>query len=154
MISQNRTQPANAGAIRGFCEHRLRIESGDKGLRADGVSHKAGGDANGAIGPEVDARSRQCGDADRDGDDGTFSQVHTLPDGTNTGKSLTRRLRRTHRGQRLHGATQQRGQRRPCATERHVQQLDAGAGGEHFHRDMQRADAATPLGQVAHTETP
>ena len=51
------------------------------------MGDKAGGEPDGAIGPEVDARSCQRGNEDCDGDDDPFSQVHVLRAGTNNGRS-------------------------------------------------------------------
>ena len=83
--AEHMAQPANSGAVGDLREHVLRIEARDEGLRADVMGNVTGSNAAGAIGPEVDARSCQCGDADRDGDNGPFSQVHRLRDGMNTG---------------------------------------------------------------------
>src|SRR5882724_2503012 len=59
MISQTPAQPADALAVQGFREYRLRIEPGDESLRADRVGHEAGGDADRAIGAEGDTQSKQ-----------------------------------------------------------------------------------------------
>jgi hypothetical protein len=71
-------QLSNPGTVGNFGEHSLRIEARDEGLGTDIVRDDAGDDANGAIGPEVDARSRHCGQQDRDSRNDPFSQVHML----------------------------------------------------------------------------
>src|SRR5882762_6202695 len=59
MISQAPTQPADALAVHGFREYRLRIEPGDEGFRADRVGDESGGDADRAVGAEGDTQSEQ-----------------------------------------------------------------------------------------------
>ena len=48
------------------------------------MGHVAGSDADRTVGPEVDGRARQRGDEDGEPDGDPLSQVHALPNGTNT----------------------------------------------------------------------
>ena len=50
----------------GFGKYGLRIEAGDKGLRADDVRDITGGDTDGAIGPEMDADARRSATTHQD----------------------------------------------------------------------------------------
>src|SRR6202521_4557288 len=61
MMSENPTQPANAGTVRGFREYRLRMEPGDKDLRAGGLCHKSARYSNRAIGAEDRAQRDRHG---------------------------------------------------------------------------------------------
>jgi len=79
------TQAAEARPVHCFSEHRLRLQSRNKGLGADHVRDRAGGEADRPVGPEVDGRARQRGDEDGEPDGDPLSQVHVLPNGTNTG---------------------------------------------------------------------
>jgi hypothetical protein len=67
--------PAKVG---GFREYRLRIETGDEGLWTEIMRHKAGGDADGAIGPEDKGGRRDGSQNRRPGDeaDQDFPRSH------------------------------------------------------------------------------
>jgi hypothetical protein len=67
-------QPANPGAVGDLGEYTLRIETRDEGLRADVMRNVSGRNANGAIGPVVDACARQCGDQDDEREGNPLSQ--------------------------------------------------------------------------------
>src|SRR4029079_19538638 len=73
-------QLANPGAIGNLREYHFRIEARDEGFQADVMGHVSRGNAYCAVGPEVDARARQCGQADYGGDNDPLSQVHMLRD--------------------------------------------------------------------------
>ncbi len=72
------TQAANPGAVGNFREHALRIEARNEGFRADVMRHVAGGDADRAVGPEVNGSARQSGDEDSEADSDPLAQAHVL----------------------------------------------------------------------------
>ena len=76
--AQHMTQPAEAGAIQRLGKHSLRIETGNERLRADDVRDTAGGEANGAVGPEVDAQPRERRQHQDGGEEDPFPQSHAV----------------------------------------------------------------------------
>jgi hypothetical protein len=75
-IIETPAQQTDARTICGFCEHRLWVEPGDKGFRADIVRHKTGRDANGPVGTVSDAQRNRHGEDQRACDEP--SQNHRL----------------------------------------------------------------------------
>src|SRR5204863_6564470 len=74
--TQDMAQAAEAGAVERLCKNGLRIEPGNERLRANEMRDRAGGQPNGAVGPEVDAESREHRQHEADGGD-----KDPLPDG-------------------------------------------------------------------------
>ena len=69
-------QAAEAGALERLGKYGLRIQSGDEALRANDMRDSPGSDSNGAIGPEMDAETRERRQHQGEGGD-----EDPLPDG-------------------------------------------------------------------------
>ena len=75
---QHVTQAPEAWAVQRLGEHSLRIETRNEGLRADDVRDTAGGEADGAVGPEVDAQPRERRQHQDGGEEDPFPQSHAI----------------------------------------------------------------------------
>jgi hypothetical protein len=95
-------QATNTGAFERLRKHGLRIEPGDKGLRADDVRDRAGGDTNGTVRPEGNAEPCERGQPSVTTATTIHFQTATQFSGVWLAAYLARGLRRANRGQRLH----------------------------------------------------
>jgi hypothetical protein len=67
LVTQHKAQAAEAGTLKRLGEYGLRVEAGNERLRADQMRDCAGGEANGAVGAEMNSQSRKRRQHQRDG---------------------------------------------------------------------------------------